>query len=87
MILRIRVCISCNPAVLWGMETKKTRKANLARLTAVLVDIEQRHAEGEPVYAEMAARIAARTESPYQDETDTEVFQNEMLDIVMGLPE
>lgn len=41
-------------------ETRKARKASMLAVLKRLRDIEARHEAGEPVYAEMAARIEAR---------------------------
>ena len=41
-------------------ETKKARKASMLAVVRKLREIEKRHEAGEPVYAEMAARIEAR---------------------------
>jgi len=41
-------------------ETKKARKASMLEALKRLRAIEKAHEEGQPVYAEMAARIEAR---------------------------
>lgn len=47
-------------------ETKKARKASMLAVVKRLRAIEKAHEEGQPVYAEMAARIEARHEEAAQ---------------------
>ncbi|MCV0439689.1 MAG: hypothetical protein K5880_13770 [Hydrogenophaga sp.] len=47
-------------------EAKKAKKASILAVLKKLREIEKRHEEGEPVYAEMAARIEARHEEATQ---------------------